>query len=260
MGMQVNHQLLLELALLEYSNQEPDIMVICNDGKLISTAKFLLLFHSEILRDILASVEADKTITLFLPFSSESVIKLLTVLATGQAVSDNTEDLIDVNNVAKVIGIAFNGWELGSRVKNLDENKAKKKSSKQINSGDEIVDIKTEFEDVIKVESSKKVQKDNIDLDGFDFGPVRNGVNVKSKKRRLETDKSTDTAISKPVNCDNKRQKKTFVCNICGKTFTHPTTLKKHIEQKVCERKLAHKNKLDQLMRSAMEKAKIIES
>lgn len=248
-------------------------MVICQDGKLINTAKFLLLFHSEILRDMLAAVEAEKTVALFLPFSSESVIKLLTVLATGQAVSDNTEDLVDVNNVAKVIGIAFNGWELGSRVKHSNKNKPNKKSSKQINAGDENVNIKIEPENIIKIETSNNVEKDNIDLDGFDFGPVREGESVKQRKRKLETQKSIDinpdTNALKSVSDDNKKQRKAnekkgypycLVCNICGKTFTHPTSLKKHMEQRVCERKLAHKNKLDELMRSAMEKAKSIKS
>ena len=85
--MKVNHKDLLEAALSEYSKEEPDITVICNDRKLVFTTKFLLAFYSPILQNILKTIESQISISLYLPVSSRSVMNLLSILASGRAVS-----------------------------------------------------------------------------------------------------------------------------------------------------------------------------
>ena len=141
--MRVSHSHLLETALLEYSNAEPDITVSCSDGKLISTSKFLLAFYSQFLQNILQSVQSHNSISLCLPVSSGSVIYLLNILATGEAVSSDTHDLVEVNNAAKILGIPFSGWELASR-------SSKNNVKKEILEKDE--KIVTEKEQTIKSE------------------------------------------------------------------------------------------------------------
>jgi len=259
--MQVSHKLLLELALLEYSNQEPDITVMCEDGKLISTSQFLLLFHSELIQNILASTEPGKTISLSLPFPSGSVINLLNILATGQALSDNTEDLIEVNNVVKVLGIAFNGWELGSQ---SQSNKVKLKKEGFQHSDDD-GKIHPVLKPIVKLEPMN--DSEVVDEDGLDIESTKettSNIEPKKIKRKIEDTTVYKPDFSEPKTHLNKRQKKTTekrnygnpMCSICGKTFTHPGTLKKHLEQKVCERKLAQENKLKELMRAAVETVK----
>ena len=47
-------------------------------------------------------------------------MNLLSLLATGKAVSKDTHDLVQVNEIAKILGIQFNGWELGSSSSDTD--------------------------------------------------------------------------------------------------------------------------------------------
>ena len=263
LDMKVDHKLLLELALLEYSNQEPDIMLICKDHEQISTSKFLLLLHSEMIRDILASVESNKTVSLSIPFSSGSVMNLLNILATGEAVSDNTETLIEVNIVAKVLGIKFVKWELGSESL-ANKQKAQKKVLKEKFWHDEIKDDRKE--PVVKTEQC--YDDEDVNDNDMTTEPADDCVNIKPSKGKQESDYSiqdfTDTT-SKTDYAESKRQKNTsekrryldsLVCNICGRSFSAPGSLKKHLEQKVCERKIANKNKIEEMMRKAMQMVK----
>ena len=403
--MKVDHKVFLELALLEYLNQEPDIMIICNDDEQISTSKFLLLLHSDTIRDILASVETHKTVSLSLPFSSGSVMNLLSILATGEAVTDNMETLTELNIVAKVLGIKFIGCELKSESQTNKYN-LKQKVGKENVSNEEQKDEKEESFDLMKqyhhdekfddndkgienepagvgdfvsinlktskrkhgcepsitdVSLKQKISKENICDDAIkddkkepfvEIVDFRNGdgiknyhiieiepavvgdcVSIKASKRKQESDPSIsdvsskqkvlkenmfDDAIkdarnepfvkidnfcnednirnnddvieiervvdgdslsikpakrkqkvehavtivnnktSKTEYPDNKKQNITekkqnfldsLLCNSCGRTFSSPWSLRKHLEKKVCEKRLAHKNKVEQMMK-----------
>ena len=253
--MKVRLKQLLELALLDYSNQEPDITLMCNNEESISTSKFLLLFHSKTMRNIFIDIETDKSVSLVLPFSSGSVTNLLNILATGQAVSDNTDELIEVNSVAKALGIKFKEWELGSQ-SNSSKNTTNTKT-KKINRNIKDVNLRSIIKNGHMKNEKKVSDADNI----MEVKPNTDLISFKRKQDNdpLTLDKNEVENIS-PINIETKRLKMTVekrhcleICNICGKSFTASTYLKKHQGQKVCERKIAHKKKLEQLMRAALE-------
>ena len=69
-----------------------------------------------------------------IPASSNSIVNLLKVLATGIAISNNKADLLAVSKAAEAITIEMENWQIG--VKNrgsakvaINENKASKKSA-----------------------------------------------------------------------------------------------------------------------------------
>ena len=257
--MKVNHKDLLENALLQYSNSDPDIVVICQDGQPLSTSKFLLAFYSPTIQNIFKSVESHISISLYLPVSSGSVINLLNILATGQAVSKDTHDLIEVNDAAKVLGIPFKGWELGSKPDKSDTNKDVE--NKIVEKKEEMVKMLETNPAWLKVES-EFFSCENEEVVTIDEKHILNTVKSKTPKRKVEKDFDSESIEDDKVKVEyednkNKRKKSEIrnsnMCNKCGRTFAKRQVLEKHIEKKVCERKMAQDDKIRQMMKKAIE-------
>ena len=236
--MKVNHKDVLEAALFEYSKEEPDITVICNDRKAVSTTKFLLAFYSPILQNILKTVEYQTSLYLYLPVSSGSVMNLLNILATGKAVSKDTHDLVQVNEIAQILGIQFHEWQLGSTSNDTLKKEQIDLSDISNDFGEEEDDLvsepRIEFKEtklsIVKQQSNPLKLEENTDIE----------VNIKAKENKM----AKNNLKSKPL------------CSKCGKTFGKKQVLEKHIARKVCDRKIAHDSKIRQIMQDAIEMVK----
>ena len=86
-------------------------------------------------------------------------------------------------------------------------------------------------------------------------------LSMKPAKRKQKVEHAVtivNNKTSKTEYPDNKKQNITekkqnfldsLLCNSCGRTFSSPWSLRKHLEKKVCEKRLAHKNKVEQMMK-----------
>jgi len=254
--MRVSHRYLLENALLQYSNSDPEIVVICNDEQHISTSKFLLAFYSKSLQSIFNSIESQTNVSLYLPVSSVSVINLLNILATGMAEAKDTRDLMEVNNAAKVLGIPFKGWELTSKENTGSKKHGSDKTSVKL----EEFKVKTE---VVEYELA------NVE-NTFTFpeeDSVYKKINTSKGKPKLLKEKGTHNEIDKPkeelrtkqtleLKSELKREKdkirqKRSTCGKCSRVFVNRKSMEDHLNKKVCERKMAHDEKIRQMMQKA---------
>jgi len=275
--MRISHKDLLESALLQYSNGDPDITVICDDGKQIHTTKFLLGIYSPWLQKIFLSVDSHLSLSIFLPVASTSVICMLKILATGLAISDDNSDLADINDITDLLSIPFAGWELGSRVvsprSSLKRSKSLKKNDK-VTEGNVVKKIK--LDDHI----NKKIKKENLTFDDLDsvfseFSDVVDDTQEDEKKNVASINK-VDTTVSEEVDKegenskdgDKKRLSSQYykryyekrkrenrpMCSKCGEKFVNKSCLEKHLEMNVCGRKAAKKDKLRRMMDAAIAK------
>ena len=87
------------------SNDEPDILIITEEGNKIFTQRLLLYLYSPMMAGVLADLSSSVASAISLPVSSRSLLNLLNVLTSGVAVSDDTQDLVDIGSAAKIIGI-----------------------------------------------------------------------------------------------------------------------------------------------------------
>ena len=246
--MNVQHIKLLENYLLDFTKEASDIYIVSHDGEVIETHKILLSFHSELMRSIFKSLESSTNHSLYLPLSSGSIKSLLEILATGKAVSKVSKDLIEVNEAAKILGIPFKAWDLGS---DLRHPKSIKEETEDLEEDDVFLPGRVftkyinneigiyEIEDKMSKQEKRKLSAVSDTL-------ARPGKKV--KKEAVNAVKRYEAAPS-----DRKRHVKAFHCEHCAKTFTKKKPLKRHLERKVCQKRIAKADYIFQKMKSVSE-------
>ena len=82
----------------------------------------MVSFYSNTLANILANYSEHDTIGISVPASSNSIVNLLKVLASGIAIANNREDLALVSQTAGYIGMDFENWQIGVKNKAVVKN------------------------------------------------------------------------------------------------------------------------------------------
>ena len=196
-----SHDEIVNIAFEKWTNCHPDMFLMSTDGDKIYTQRILIQFYSPLLSDML---EADlkEDVGISVPATTNTLVNLMKVLTTGIAVTKLREDLDEIANIANIIGIDFENWQIGAKRK-----KAKFLASSS--SREKGVDK--------EVESSQKK--------GVDKVPI-----IKTEKEKdydkTPTAKNTNLDLEKAL---SSLHKKSSTCNFCGKICERKDKLKIHI-------------------------------
>ena len=194
-----SHDEIVNIAFEKWTNSHPDMFLMSSDGEKIYTQRILIQFYSPLLSDML---EADlkEEVGISVPATTNTLVNLMKVLTTGFAVTKLREDLDEIANIANMIGIDFENWQIG----------AKRKKAKYLASGH-----KEGVEKEVKL--SQKT--------GLDKVPI-----IKTEKEmddeKIPTTKNTNLDLEKAL---SSLHKKSSTCNFCGKICERKDKLKIHI-------------------------------
>jgi len=204
-----DHMALLVETMHKWSNSQPDVYIISEEGHKIYTHKLLVGFYSPTLGSILATGSTNDMPAISIPASSNSIVNLLKVLATGIAISNSKADLLAVSKAAEAISIEMENWQIG--VKNRGgvnatktENKKNKKTllQKSVSKNTPNPSVKQE-----SVENSEEKKYSCPDC-GKSFG----------RKDHLNRHATTHSDVVYP-------------CDICGSSFKRKDGLKHHLSK-----------------------------
>ena len=197
-----SHDEIVNIAFEKWTNCHPDMFLMSSDGDKIYTQRILIQFYSPLLSDML---EADlkEDVGISVPATTSTLVNLMKVLTTGIAVTKLREDLDEIANIANIIGIDFENWQIG----------AKKKKAKYLasSSGREKGVGKEE------VKSSHKR--------GVDKVPIIK-TEIEKDYDKTPTAKNTNLDLEKAL---SSLHKKSSTCNFCGKICERKDKLKIHI-------------------------------
>merc|ERR1719318_1069027 len=140
---------------------------------------------------------------------SRSLLNLLNVLATGVAVSADTQDLVDIGAAAKIIGVDCDNFQIGV--------KKKKGTSEKIDTKQE---EEAKNESMLKARESLKFTKVYGTSENMKKDPLESEENRKNEDLdNPQVDTIVDTNAA--VNLESK------TCE-CGKAFTSKEKLSRH--------------------------------
>jgi len=195
-----DHLSVLVETMRKWSNSQPDMYIISEEGHKIYTHKLLVSFYSATLASILDSRCSNDMPGVSILASSNSIVNLMKVLATGIAISYNKADLQAVNKTAEAMGIQMDHWQIG--VKNRGAAKNENKSSLKKKS---VVSEPRVKQEVIENSQEKKYACADC---GKQFG----------KKSHLTRHELTHSGVRYP-------------CDLCGSIFKRKEGLKFHLRK-----------------------------
>jgi len=103
-----DHESALKEAINEWSKQNHDVHLVSKEGHRIFSHKVLLLFYSDLLKQIFSEPSLafpPNPVTISVPSSSACISSLLKVLMTGKSSAIQRSDLEEVESTASVLGI-----------------------------------------------------------------------------------------------------------------------------------------------------------
>ena len=219
-----NHSDVLLESLNLCSNEEPDILIVTKDGNKIYTQRLLLCLYSPMMADVLTGILPSVQSAVSLPVSAKALFNLLKVLTTGVVVSEITQDLTDVGEAAKIVGVDFENFQIGVKRK------------KPV--------IYEEEEETIN--DSERVSADITD----------NSDTIKESCNALASEEQTNTKeikVKDKTKAEKRQVKTEPTCPECGKVFTSNEKLTRHslvhtglkpFECIRCEKAFSRKDKL----------------
>ena len=215
------------------SDDEPDILVITEEGNKIFTQRLLLCLHSPMMASVLASIPSSVVSAVSLPVSSKSLLNLIKVFSTGVAVSEDTEELLDISFAAKIVGVDCDNFQIGVR-------------KKKVVTEDKIESTQTLSEHSQSFETS--ADEDNIKKDEDNLELPENSENSHSGKNTTKNEHLNKVIKSENKICECGKQFssneklarhalvhtgiKPFECEDCGKAFNRKDKLKEHVKNK----------------------------
>merc|ERR1719318_380610 len=123
------HQRVLSTLLNHLGVSQPDLCILSREGHSVFTNRFLIGFHSQLVKEIFKSVPHTELAYLSLPVSSSALSCLLKLLSHGATESEDRFDPIEVITAAEVLGIDMEDVQVGVKKgkKNIGESKEKGK-------------------------------------------------------------------------------------------------------------------------------------
>jgi len=107
-----NHSKELLNLVQDWTKLKPDICIISQDQNRIFTQRILLSLYSKTLCSLLKDLPPFDLPAISVPATARSIRNLLRVLKHGVTVSKTEEDLVGVEEVAKVLDIKLNDWNI----------------------------------------------------------------------------------------------------------------------------------------------------
>jgi len=115
----------------KWSNSPPDIYLMSLEGHKIFTQRIILKFYSPWISDILdSSTEEEAGISL--PAVTATIVSLMKVLTTGLVINSIKKDLVEVAELAKMLGITFDNWQIGSKKNKVRATSEVKEDNKKL--------------------------------------------------------------------------------------------------------------------------------
>ena len=103
----------LKVALEDCKNSEPDLFFITEDGSKVFTQKILLSMYSSTFRSILTDFRSSEVTGVSLPGTNPlDLLNLFKILSDGMVFSSDSEALLNISKVAKLLGIVLENIEL----------------------------------------------------------------------------------------------------------------------------------------------------
>jgi len=219
-----------------WTEQDPDVHLISNQGAVLPTHRVFLKLYSAVLNSALQDFSSDSIPSILIPASTASLVNLIKIMSSGVSISDQKDDLLNVVTTAELMGIFLKDLQIGAKgVPILDQlqeeipevnvkkkNKRTKKKSMPKNSFDN-VEIKTE-----KLDDDSVVNQDQ--------GTSNESVPDTDVSQSLEMDSSAECTDDE-IGLDNSESKdaendsglsKAASCYECLKTFANKDKLKRH--------------------------------
>jgi len=192
-----------------WTNSHPDIFLLSAEGHKIYTPRIVLRFYSSWLSEVFDSFSGSgsgEEVGISLQASSNSIISMMKVLTTGLAVTKVKSDLMEIEGVARSLGIDFQNWQIGSKKKKLP--------AKSINSNN--INVKTSKKTSVKVEKQKQRDDSNTNLNTKDCNICGDGFRDKWKMERHRNTHFNPAATT------NK-------CDLCSLHFKNEEVLSRHV-------------------------------
>ena len=106
-------------ALKNLKDADADLILVCDDGKIVETKRFFLFsMHSKVLAAILSEFLPFEVPRVTLPTkSSTSIQNLVNLLIDGAVLSTESETLYETGQLALLLGIKLDGLQLGRKKK-----------------------------------------------------------------------------------------------------------------------------------------------
>lgn len=220
----------------------PDMFIISSDGHKIYTKKFLLSFYGSYLTSIPEFLQED--VGVVLEESSRSIISFLKILSSGLAVSDVKDDLLDVVDVAKSLGIVLDNWQIGSKRVDPSKKQSVIPQVKNVESLDQkpcsICGEKFETEEMVEKhtfthfnESSSRDKCASCHLYFSELKYLMAHINIHHNdmvdiplKYKVKDYGEGDFMILSKVKGDIPS---VWSCVMCGKTYATGSTLRRHM-------------------------------
>ena len=191
----------------KWSNSPPDIYLMSLEGHKIYTQRIILRFYSPWISDILDS-RTEEEAGVSLPAVSASIVSLMKVLTTGLVINSVKKDLVEVAELAKLLGISFDNWQIGSK-KN-------------------------------KVKPASGVKDENKRLSGPLVRPKLKNVKIERvSDTDQEEENSTPPAPAIQISTIAPSEEE---CNLCGSILGSKYKLQRHIQSHYTE----HKHKCEE--------------
>ena len=213
-----HHPETIEFALQEFQKVDPDIFFVTKEGSKVFTHKILLSMYSNIFKSMLTGFSFSELLGISLPSASApDLLILIQILSEGVAFAPDSQTLLKVGKLARLLGITLQGMELGKRGPMISETSEK--------------DVKvTKTEDSLLVLSIE-------DNEGFLSENEVEEALEQPERKKLTLDEDTEVLVehgkkihNKKFKSDNKKEiGKSKNSTECDKTFKTRKTLETHV-------------------------------
>jgi len=238
------HSTTLKDALKNTQSEDPDMYFITENGHKVYSHKILLIMYSKTLGSILEEYKANDIPGVSLPVASPSgLLNLFKILTEGVVFSTDSDELLEVGKVARVLGVSLQGIQLGRRkvvpgkqMKDSTKLKAAPNNVLTENIGEHLMMLSktavtmdpsdTRINRSIKSEAVE-CEEQEVETDGNEDGTnnLAKGKRncdecgkVFSSRQVLETHNMMIHSIFKP-----------FKCDVCEKSFRTGFAMKQHM-------------------------------
>ena len=112
---QIDQVRILRPLLKKITDEPTDIFIITADGDTIETHKLLFCLYSKIFSRLLGDFNTSEVAAVTIPMPTILVRNIIRILQEGKAYDNKKDALIEVSFCGSVLGIDFQGMQMGSR-------------------------------------------------------------------------------------------------------------------------------------------------